>query len=199
MKIIQKYVAAISVIAMAFLFNVHATTNVSLSIDHGTNAAVHWPSQTNQAFIIGYRSTLDVTNPWTLLTTVLATTNGNQTGFTNQGAIASSSSGFYVVSEFSEDFSGDGINNETELLLGNDPFVFNDNSDVSYPAAPSGYYGEVVINYNTNSGTAANLGPFLYANDTVANTMTTTELTPGELHLKWTTAVVDHSGSFASI
>jgi hypothetical protein len=196
MKVKLKCIAAITLMLMACLLNVHATTNVSLSIDSGTNAVLHWPSETNQAFIIGYRTTLNAATPWTLLTTVLATTNGIQTGFTNQGAIASSSSGFYVVSEFSEDFSGDGIDNGTELLLGNDPFVKNDNGNASYPAAPSVYSGEEVFNYDTNSGRASNLGPFLYASSTVANTMVTTEPAPGELHLKWTTAVVDHSGSF---
>jgi hypothetical protein len=199
MKTIQNYTVAIAMLLMAFVSNVRATTNVVISIDQGTNAVLHWPSETNQAFIIGYRTTLTAATPWTLLTTVNAVTNDVQTSFAHTGIVASNNVGFYVVSEFSEDFSGDGLNNETELLLGNNPFVFNDNSDVSYPAAPSGYSGEVVINYDTNSGTAANLGPFLYANDTVANSMVTTEPTPGELHLKWTTAVVDHAGSFAPI
>src|SRR5882724_902145 len=196
MKIIQKCFVAALILLMAFLFNAHATTNVLLSIDHGTNSALHWPSETNQAFIIGYRTTLSAATPWTLLTNVIAATSGAQTDFAHKGAITSSSTGFYVVGEFAEDFDGDGLDNGTELLTGTDPFVFDDNGDASYPSAPSVYYGEEVFNYDTNSGTANNLGPFLYANSTVANTMVTTEPTPGELHLKWTTAVVDHSGSF---
>ncbi|HVU27120.1 MAG TPA: hypothetical protein VHG71_05220 [Verrucomicrobiae bacterium] len=194
-RTLQTMVAAL-ILWTAFLCNGHATTNVSLTINNGTNAALHWPSETNQAFIIGYRTTLSAATPWMLLTNVLAATNGIQTDFTNQGAIVSSSSGFYVVSEFDEDFDGDGLDNGTELLTGTDPFVFDDNGDVSYPFAPSVYSGEEVFNYDTNSGAAGNLGPFLYANDTVANTMTTTEPTPGELHLRWTTAVVDHYDSF---
>jgi hypothetical protein len=196
MKTIQKYIAAISVIVMAFLFNVHATTNVLLSIDSGTNAALHWPSQTNQGFIIGYHTTLSAATPWALLTNVVAATNGTQTSLVHKGAIKSSSTGFYVVSEYAEDFDGDGVDNGTELLIGTAPFVADNVVDASYPSAPSVYSGEVVFNYDTNSGTAPNLGPFLYANSVVANTMVTTEPTPGELHLKWTSAVVDHSGFF---
>lgn len=194
MKIIPKYVAAISVFVLAFLFNIHATTNVSLSIDNRTNAVLHWPSQTNQAFIIGYRTTLNPVTPWTLLTNVLATTNVVQSAFIHKSAITSSTTGFYVISEFSEDFDGDAVDNGTEFIIDTDPFVVDNISDASYPSAPSVYSGEVVFNYDTNSGTAPNLGPFLYANDTVANTMVTTEPTSGELHLKWTSAVVDHSG-----
>lgn len=197
MKRTLQSIVAVLILWTAFLLNGHATTGVQLSIDNGTNAALHWPSETNQAFIIGYRTTLSAATPWLLLTNVLAATNGTQTDFTNQGAIASNSSGFYVVSEFEEDFDGDGVDNGTELLNGTDPFVFDDNGDASYPSAPSVYSGEEVFNYDTNSQTAANLGPFLYANDTVANTMTTTEPTPGEIHLKWTTAVIDHYDSFA--
>jgi hypothetical protein len=193
MRTVQKYFALI--LLLAALSNVHATTNVSLSVGNGTNASLHWPSLTNQGFIIGYRTTLNATTPWRLLTNVVAATNGTQTGYLHKGVITSNRTGFYVVSEYAEDFDGDGENNGTELLIGTDPFVVDNVVDASYPSAPSVYSGEVIFNYNTNSGTASNLGPFLYANDTVANTMTTTEPTPGELHLKWTTAVIDHSGS----
>lgn len=196
MKIILKRIAAIQVIVMTFLFNVHATTNVSLSIDSGTNAALRWSSETNQAFIIGYRTTLSIATPWMLLTNVVAVTNDVKTDFTNQGAIASSGTGFYVVSEFAEDFDGDGVDNGTELILDTDPFAVDNVLDAAYPAAPSVYSGEIVFNYDTNLGTTPNLGPFLYANSVVANTMVTTEPTLGELHLKWTAAVVDHSGFF---
>ena len=190
MKIMLKHIVANSVILMTVLFNAHATTNVSLSIDSGINVALHWPSETNQAFIIGCRTTLNAATPWMLMTNVVAATNNVQTDYINQGAIASNSTGFYVVSEFAEDFDGDGVDNGTELILETDPFVIDNVSDASYPAAPSVYFGEVVFNYDTNSGTAPKLGPFLYANPVVANTMVTTEPTPGELHLKWTSAVL---------
>src|SRR5665213_2461140 len=100
MNTIQKCIVAVLMLLTAFLFNVHATTNVSLSIDSGTNAALHWPSQTNQGFIIGYRTTLNAATPWTFLTNSLAATNGTQTSLVHKGAIKSSSTGFYVVSEY---------------------------------------------------------------------------------------------------
>ena len=195
MQTIEKCFVAVLILLMAFLFNVHATTGASVSVNSGTNATLHWPSQTNQGFIIGYRATLSAATPWTLLTNIVAATNGAQTSFIHKGAIASSSTGFYVVSEYAEDFDGDGVNNETELLIGTDLFVVDNVMDAAYPSAPSVYSGEVIINYNTNSGTASNLGPFLYANSKVANTTVTTEPTPGELHLKWTTAVIDYFSS----
>jgi len=55
--------------------------------------------------------------------------------FCSQRIIASSRTGFYVVSEFAEDFDGDGVDNGTELLLGTDPFVIDNVTDASYPAA----------------------------------------------------------------
>jgi hypothetical protein len=197
MKTTQNYFVAILILLLASLINVRATTNVSLSIDHGTNAALHWPGATNQAFIIGYRTNLGAATAWTFLTNSLAATNGTQTSLVHKGALAASKTGFYVVSEYAEDFDSDGVDNGTELLLDTDPFVIDNVTDAFYPSAPSVYTGEVVFNYSTNSGTTTNLGPFLYANSDVANTMVTTEPTPGELHLKWTAAVVDHSGSFA--
>lgn len=195
MKRTLKCFVAVSILLAAFLSGVRATTNVVLSVDYGTNAVLHWPSQTNQGFMIGYRPTLSVTNSWELLTTAVAATNGSQTTFTNQGVITTGSSGFYVVSEFSEDFNGDGIDNETELLFGNNPFIQNDSGEASYPSSPSVYYGEVVIYYNTNMQTATNFGPFLYADSITVNDMTTTEPTPGELHLNWHSSVVDHYSS----
>ena len=98
-------------LSLVAIFSASATP-VKISAQ-GSNIVLRWPSQSTGKFIVGYRSTLDASDPWTLLRTNFLASSSNETIFvvTNVvpfqnfggggGAMASLSSGSGTTSSAS--------------------------------------------------------------------------------------------------
>src|SRR6266487_2472862 len=86
MKVIQNAIAALAVLLLASSHRAFAVSGIQLSIQ-GTDVVLRWPSQPGQAFIIGYRPTLDASTPWTFLETSYAAATGTETTYVHQNVV----------------------------------------------------------------------------------------------------------------
>lgn len=104
--------------------------------------------------------------------------------------------GFYFVVEYAEDTDGDGFDNVTELVLGTDPFFPEDGG--MPPLTDGGVFsGEVEITFSPTSSYTNILGPMLYADGVLANSLITTEPSSNVLRMNWHSVFV-HTESLAS-
>ncbi len=104
--------------------------------------------------------------------------------------------GFYLVIGYGEDTDGDGFDNLTELVLGSDPLVRE--GDATSLTNGGVYSGEVNITFTPSSNYTNILGPMLYADGVLANSLITTEPSSGNLRLQWHSVFV-HTASSSSL